>query len=106
MAARFELLSVADAFERSLRNAPGLSAKDSALVAASRVLAKRIDLIADDGFIDQNGKLDNVTVPTFLKYLQALGMTVDVAQKSSAKSKSGHQTDMLSAFREKHSKTG
>ena len=106
MAARFELLSVADAFERSLRNAPGLSAKDSALVAASRVLAKRIDLIADDGFIDQNGKLDNVTVPTFLKYLQALGMTVDVAQKSSAKLKSGHQTDMLSVFREKHSKTG
>ncbi|MDN5973409.1 MULTISPECIES: terminase small subunit [Actinomycetes] len=106
MVTRFELLSVADAFERSLRNAPGLSAKDSALVAASRVLAKRIDLIADDGFIDQNGKLDNVTVPTFLKYLQALGMTVDVAQKSSAKSKSGHQTDMLSAFREKHSKTG
>ncbi|MDN6024726.1 terminase small subunit [Bifidobacterium mongoliense] len=106
MAARFELLSVADAFERSLRNAPGLSAKDSALVAASRVLAKRIDLIADDGFIDQNGKLDNVTVPTFLKYLQALGMTVDVGQKSSAKSKSGHQIDMLSAFREKHSKTG
>ena len=106
MAARFELLSVADAFERSLRNASGLSAKDSALVAASRVLAKRIDLLADGGFIDANGKLDNVTVPTFLKYLQALGLTVDVAQKSSAKSKSGHQTDMLSAFREKHSKTG
>lgn len=102
MAARFELLSVADAFERSLRNTPGLSAKDSALVAASRVLAKRIDLIADDGFIDGNGKLDNVTVPTFLKYLQALGMTIDVAQKAPAKTKSGSQTDMLAEFRRDH----
>ena len=71
-------------------------------MAASRVLAKRIDLIADDGFIDGNGKLDNVTVPTFLKYLQALGMTVDVAQKAPAKTKSGSQTDMLAEFRRDH----
>ena len=102
MAARFELLSVADAFERSLRNMSGLSAKHSALVAASRVLARRIDLISDNGFVDQNGKLDNVTVPTFLKYLQALGMTVDVAQKAPAKTKSGSQTDMLAEFRRDH----
>jgi hypothetical protein len=102
VAARFELLSVADAFERSLRNMSGLSAKDSALVATSRVLAKRIDLIAEDGFIDGNGKLDNVTVPTFLKYLQALGMTVDVAQKAPAKSKGGSQKDMLADFRREH----
>ncbi len=102
MAARFELMSVADAFERSLRNASGLSAKNSALVAASRVLAKRIDLISDNGFVDQNGKLDNVTIPTFLKYLQALGLTVDVAQKAPAKAKSGSQKDMLADFRREH----
>jgi hypothetical protein len=106
MAAKFEFLSVSDALERSLRNASGLSAKNSALVAASRVLAKKIDLIADNGFIDQNGKLDNVTVPTFLKYLQSLGLTVDAAQKAPSKTKTSTQTDMLSAFREKHSKTG
>ena len=106
MAAKFEFLSVADAFERSLRNASGLSAKNSALVAASRVLAKRIDLISDNGFVDQNGKLDNVTIPTFLKYLQALGLTVEVAQKAPAKSKSGSQIDMLTAFREKHEIAG
>lgn len=105
MVARFELLSVADAFERSLRNMSGLSAKHSALVAASRVLAKRIDLIAEDGFIDDNGKLDNVTVPTFLKYLQALGMTVDVVQKAPAKTKSGSQKDMLADFRREHRQT-
>jgi ribosomal protein S8 len=98
-------MSVADAFERSLRNASGLSAKDSALVAASRVLAKRIDLLADGGFIDANGKLDNVTVPTFLKYLQALGLTVDAVQKAPAKAKSGSQTDMLAEFRRDHRQT-
>jgi hypothetical protein len=106
MVAKFEFLSVSDAFERSVRNVSGLSAQHSALVAASRVLARRIDLIAENDFIDQNGKLDNVTVPTFLKYLQALGLTVEVAQKSPAKLKAGSQSDMLSAFREKHSKTG
>lgn len=106
MAAKFEFLSVADALERSLRNAPSLSAKNSALVAASRVLAKRIDLIADHGFIDQNGKLDNVAVPTFLKYLQALGLTIDVAQKAPMKARTGSQVDMLTAFREKHEIAG
>lgn len=106
MAAKFEFLSVSDALERSLRNASGLSAKNSALVAASRVLAKRIDLIADDGFIDQNGKLDNVTVPTFLKYLQSLGLTVDAAQKAPMKARTGSQVDMLTAFREKHEIAG
>nr|WP_274955296.1 hypothetical protein [Bifidobacterium crudilactis] len=83
----------------------GLSAKHSALVAASRVLAERIDLIAEDGFIDGNGKLDNVTVPTFLKYLQALGMTVDVVQKAPAKAKGGSQKDMLADFRREHRQT-
>lgn len=27
-------------------------------------------------FIDENGKLDNVSVPTFLKYCQSLGLTL------------------------------
>jgi hypothetical protein len=47
-----------------------------------------------------------VTVPTFLKYLQALGMTVDVVQKAPAKTKSGSQKDMLADFREKHEIAG
>lgn len=70
-------------------------------MATARVLAKRIDAIADDGFIDENGKLDNVTIPTFLKYLQALGLTSSVVEKPSGKSK-GKEPDQLSTFRQRH----
>lgn len=105
MSVKFEHLSVSDALERSLRNQPGLSARDSATVAAARVIAARIDELAENGFIDPNQKLDNVTVPTFLKYLDALGLTVKPDVKSFTKSKVA-QVDMLTAFREKHSAAG
>lgn len=72
---RFPHESVADALERSLRNAKSLRAENAAVVAAARVLAARIDSVCETGFIDENGKLDNVSVPTFLKYCQSLGLT-------------------------------
>ena len=80
MTAKFPHDSVADALERSLRNAD-LKAVHSAVVAAARVVAKRIDSICETGFIDENGKLDNVSLPTFLKYCQSLGLTVDAPAK-------------------------
>ena len=73
---RFPHESVADALERSLRNAKSLRAENAAVVAAARILANRIDSICETGFIDENGKLDNVSVPTFLKYCQSLGLTL------------------------------
>jgi len=81
MASKFPHDSVGDALERSLRNAD-LKAVNSAVVAAARVLAARIDSICDTGFIDENGKLDNVSLPTFLKYCQSLGLTVDAPAKA------------------------
>jgi ribosomal protein S8 len=86
MAAKFPHDSVADALERSLRNAD-LKAVNSAVVAAARVVAKRIDSICETGFIDENGKLDNVSLPTFLKYCQSLGLTVDAPAKVGRPSK-------------------
>lgn len=80
MAAKFPFDSVAGALERSLKNAD-LKAVNSAVVAAARVLAARIDSICETGFIDEHGKLDNVSLPTFLKYCQSLGLTVDVPAK-------------------------
>ncbi len=80
MTAKFPHDSVVDALERSLRNAD-LKAVNSAVVAAARVVAKRIDSICETGFIDENGKLDNVSLPTFLKYCQSLGLTVDAPAK-------------------------
>lgn len=104
MALKFEHLSVVDALERSIRNSKDLGARQSALVATSRVLARRIDRLADSGFVDQNGKLDNVTVPTFLKYLQALGLTVESADKVQPQSGRGRQSpsDALESFRRQH----
>lgn len=78
---RFPHESVADALERSLRNAKSLRAENAAVVAAARILAARIDSICETGFIDENGKLDNVSLPTFLKYCQSLGLTVDAPAK-------------------------
>ena len=45
------------------------------------MLAARIDSIRETGFIDEHGKLDNVSLPTFLKYCQSLGLTVDAPAK-------------------------
>lgn len=78
---RFPHESMVNALERSLRNAKSLRAENAAVVAAARILAARIDSICETGFIDENGKLDNVSVPTFLKYCQSLGLTVDAPAK-------------------------
>ena len=67
MSAKFPSRNVAEALERSLKNAD-LKAVNSAVVAAARVLAERIDYLTFSGFVDENGKLDNVSLPTFLKY--------------------------------------
>ncbi len=80
MSSNFPKSSVAEALERSLKNAD-LKALNSAVVAAARVLAARIDSICETGFIDEHGKLDNVSLPTFLKYCRSLGLTVDVPAK-------------------------
>lgn len=58
-----------------------LKAVNSAVVAAARVLAGRIDFLNATGFVDENGKIDNVTLPTFLKYCQSLGLTLDAPAK-------------------------
>lgn len=85
---RFPIESVSEALERSLRNAKHLRAKDAATVAAARALAWKIDnwdelahQAIDDA--EEKGKgarpavplNDNTSIPTFLKYCTALGLT-------------------------------
>ena len=82
MSSKFPRESVSDALERSLRNNPQVKAVNSAVVAAARLLAARIDAVAETGFLDENGKLDNVSVPTFLKYCTSLGLTLDEPRKA------------------------
>ena len=78
--------SVEVAFEESVAAASWLTAAHSATVQAGRVLARRIDEIAGSGFIDDSGKLDNVSVPTFLRYCAALGFVVEVKPKKEGES--------------------
>ena len=80
----FEQSSVAEAFEVSIADAEGLTGAHSALVALGRVLAARVDTLVDYGFVDENGKLDNVTVSKFLECVRGLGMMVDGSAKKSA----------------------
>lgn len=54
--------------------AGGLIESDRGLVAATLRLADLIDQIDDLG-LNPAGKLDNVSLPTYLKYMGALGLT-------------------------------
>lgn len=79
--------SVADATERAIAAASILTPADAGAVAALRVLAAKID--TDDAlraayveWFDGEGarparplQMDNVSIPTYLKYCDALGMT-------------------------------
>ena len=73
--ASFDGLSAVDALEVSLSAADHLDLKHAATVAAARQLAIRVDELNDAGWVI-DGKLDNVTLPVFLKYCEALGLTV------------------------------
>lgn len=83
---RFEQQSVSEALERSIANAKHLRARHSATIAAARALARKIDawdVIVEWALDDAaQGKSrpavpanDNVSISSFLKYLDALGLT-------------------------------
>jgi len=78
--------SVTAALERGLRNAKHLRAKHAPVVAAARSLAKKIDAwdvivewaisdAAERGGRPSVPANDNVSIASFLKYLDALGLT-------------------------------
>lgn len=59
-----------------------LEASDDAAVAALLHIADQIDSQIDG--LTPSGKLDNVSIPTFLKYCEALGLTPLARQKIQA----------------------
>lgn len=83
-APRFPEKGVRDALDEALAGST-LEPRNAPAVATARVLADRIDELAANGFLDGNGKLDNVSVPTFLRYLVALGLVEDPAHKHRTK---------------------
>ncbi len=83
--AKFVEESVAEALERSIRNATHLRARHAAAIAAARALARKIDAwdlivewanddAADDGGRPKVPANDNVSIASFLKYLDTLGL--------------------------------
>ena len=76
--AHFEQLGMADALEAALGGADHLSAKHAGTVALARTLAERADMLSRNGWVDPlTEKFDNVTTPTLLNTLKALGLTVE-----------------------------
>jgi len=67
--------------EAALTAATHLTAMDAGAKAALRVLADKVDSIAGEHLGDEweldalKAKFDNVTLPTYLKYCEALGLT-------------------------------
>lgn len=69
---------VAAATEKAIKAATHLTDMDLGAVAALRVLAVKIDGIASETVttLDEfKARFDNVTLPTYLKYCEALGLT-------------------------------
>ena len=97
----FEKLSAVDAVEVSLGAVTHLTVAHSALVAALRQLAVRVDDLHATQWEDDKGRLDNVTLPTFLKYCDALGLTVSADSKPGRVSKVVPVEDELDSFRNK-----
>ncbi|MEE8738299.1 MAG: hypothetical protein SOI66_05245 [Bifidobacterium sp.] len=109
MAAKFPDSFIAEALERSLRNSKDLKAVNSVVVATARSLAIRLDYLFANDFVTSSGKFDNVTVPTFLKYLQALGLTLDMADaksRASTKNETGPTTRVKNDFEDYLKKFG
>ena len=75
--AEFDRSTVAEALEVSIAAATHLTPEHAAAVATARRLAERMDVLSASGWLDPaSGKLDNVTFPSFIKYLDALGLVM------------------------------
>jgi len=100
---RFPDDSLESAFDRSVRNAKHLRAKDAAAVMAAKMLARKIDAwdtIVDWALEDADESKsrpkvpqnDNVSLASFLKYLDVLGLTPDDAAQQKPEQKKSNLT--------------
>lgn len=89
---QFEDASLAAAFDRAVKNAKHLRAVHAPTVKAARMLARKIDawdVIVDWALEDADGNgrpsvpaNDNVSLASFLKYMDVLGMTPPAPAKA------------------------
>lgn len=64
-----------EATERALNTAAHLKPEDAGTVAILRGLAATAEQLLRNGGITESGRFDNVTIPTYLRYADALGLT-------------------------------
>lgn len=85
MAAKKKPVTVVGETARAL-DAVDLPESDAGVAAVLLKLAQAVDDIDEQG-LNPAGKLDNVSVPTYLKYAEALGMTPAARDRAKAKEK-------------------
>lgn len=69
----FEPMSSAEALEVSISAATHLTSKHHAAIEAARLLARRVDDLDENNW-EAGGKFDNVSMPTYLRSLELLGL--------------------------------
>lgn len=67
--------TVAAETRRAVKAAGHLTAMDAGAVAVILQLAGAVDYLLGHEGLTESGKLDNVSVPTYLRYCDALGLT-------------------------------
>jgi hypothetical protein len=89
--------AVLEATEASLEAATHLTEMDAGAVQALRSLAKILDAMLgdDDGGGEREVKFDNVTIPTYLKYCESLGLTPAGREKLALKKDEGAKRGKL-----------
>lgn len=110
----FEVEPVSAALERGLASAEHLDDRHAPAVAAARALARKIDAwdvivgwALDDAADSKGGRPavpanDNVSIASFLKYLDALGLTPPVSGvRGSSKPDESTPANKVLAFRQK-----
>jgi hypothetical protein len=86
--------SVEEATEAALEAATHLTEMDAGAVEVLRRMARLVDQMSDTG-LTPDGKLDNVTVPTYLKYCESLGLTPAGREKLALKKDEGTKRGKL-----------
>lgn len=90
--------AVLEATEASLEAATHLTEMDAGAVQALRVLAAKIDQMMSEtieSMDDLKAKFDNVTIPTYLKYCESLGLTPAGREKLALKKDEGSKRGKL-----------
>jgi hypothetical protein len=110
--ARFVEEGVAPALERSIKNAPHLRARHSAAVAAARALARKIDAwdqvvqwalddAAQDGGRPKVPANDNVSLASYLKYLDVLGLVPEEQTPAKGSTSTAKPPNQIEQMRKK-----